>query len=112
MLHIILLNPFINTNPTKTLLFKSFKAYVCFFNNFTAGTSLRTSWGLEYDNFCRLFSDLSLDDLVIDDEKCQQFIQDGLLIISSDSLRLSEKGLALADFITPYVLHNLNRKIL
>ena len=54
---------------------------------------------------------MSLKDLVDGDQVCQQFLEDGLLELSEDYLKLSENGLALADYITPYVLANLKSKI-
>ena len=74
-------------------------------------SAFRTSWGLESDNWRNLCPEISLKDLVDGDQVCQQFLEDGLLELSEDYLKLSENGLALADYITPYVLANLKSKI-
>ena len=75
-------------------------------------SAFRTSWGLESDNWRNLCPEISLKDLVDGDQVCQQFLEEGFLeLVPEEYLKLSENGLALADYITPYVLANLKSKI-
>ena len=75
-------------------------------------SAFRTSWGLESDNWRNLCPEILLKDLVDGDQVCQQFIEEGFLeLVPEEYLKLSENGLALADYITPYVLANLKSKI-
>ena len=73
------------------------------------GSTLRTSWGLESDLFGLFFPDLLLFDLVRDCQICQQFQEDGLMTVSERRIKLTPKGLAFADYISPYLLANFEK---
>ena len=71
-------------------------------------TSLRTEWGLE----AKLMTDIPLKSLVENDPVLESMVGEGLIEVSDSSLRLSESGLAMADYITPYFLASLQRQII
>lgn len=77
-------------------------------------TSLRTIWGLETDAWQYLTGNeasLSLNQLFENHSILADFQESGQLIADEKGIRLSKQGLALADYITPYLLSNLRGKL-
>ena len=71
-------------------------------------TSLRTVWGLESSGW-EILCNFPLKDLI--EDNLEASIESGQLILSENGLRLSEEGLALADYITAHLLCNLEKKL-
>ena len=46
-------------------------------------------------------------EMLVGGAKCEEFLRDGYLILDSGGLRLSGKGIAVADYLTVYVIGNL-----
>jgi len=74
-------------------------------------TSLRTIWGLESHAWTSLVGQPSLHSLICDNDILASFKEDGQLLVDENGIRLSERGLLMADYITPYVLSSLKRQL-
>jgi len=75
-------------------------------------TSLRTVLGLESDNLTRVTaSQLSVNDLVKGDPFCEAFVEKGTILVTDERLWLSEAGMSLADYVTPYLMANMRKKL-
>lgn len=70
-------------------------------------TSLRTIWGFKAKDD----TNISLRDLVHDEGACASFVKDGLLHVTDERLSLSDEGLMLADYISPFLLSRLKDQL-
>ena len=67
-------------------------------------TSIRTIWGIRKENLPpKILKE------ILNDEFCQNFFQDKLLIEDNHVIRLSDKGLHMADFITSFILASISK---
>ncbi len=75
-------------------------------------SALRTRWGIDLQLWTELTGDqVCLGEMVAQSDILQSFVRSGDLIFEeSRCLRLSDKGLSLADYITPYLLSELARR--
>lgn len=75
-------------------------------------TSLRTIWGLETDAWHYMTgNEVPLSQLLESHPLLASFQESGQLICDEKGIRLSRQGLALADYITPYLLSNLRQQL-
>lgn len=74
-------------------------------------TSLRTIWGLESHAWTSLVGQPSLHSLICDNDILASFKEDGQLLVDENGIRLSERGLLMADYIIPFVLSSLKRQL-
>ena len=68
-------------------------------------TTLRTIWGFEAS-----WVNVDLRSLICDDAALTSFLEDGQLVVDENGLRLSDRGLLMADYIIPFVLSSLERQ--
>ena len=66
---------------------------------------LRTIWGFEAS-----WVNVDLRSLICDDAALTSFLEDGQLVVDENGLRLSDRGLLMADYIIPFVLSSLERQ--
>lgn len=75
-------------------------------------TSMRTIWGLESRAWTSLVGlQPSLHSLICDNDILASFKEDGQLLVDENGIRLSERGLLMADYIIPFVLSSLKRQL-
>jgi len=83
------------------------------------GTSLRTDVGITNDLWIETLERHGkwenikfcfLQDIILSDQKCQEFMSDGLLDISN-GLKMTSKGLILLDHILPYIFISLEKNL-
>ena len=67
-------------------------------------TSIRTIWGIRKENLpSKILKKIQ------NDEFCQNFIKDKLLVEHDDVIKLSDRGLHMADFITSFILASISK---
>ena len=67
-------------------------------------TSIRTVWGIRKGNLPS-----QVLKKIQNDEFCQNFIKDKLLIEDDDVIKLSDQSLHMADFITSFILASISK---
>ena len=67
-------------------------------------TSIRTVWGIRKGNLPS-----QVLKKIQNDEFCQNFIKDKLLVEDDDVIKLSDQGLHMADFITSFILASISK---
>ena len=70
-------------------------------------TTLRTIWGFK----ASWVDNVDLRSLICDDAALTSFLEDGQLVVDENRLRLSDRGLLMADYIIPFVLSSLERQL-
>ena len=67
-------------------------------------TSIRTVWGTRKRNL-----PTQILQKIQNDEFCQNFIKEKLLVEDNDVIKLSGQGLHMADFITSFILASISK---